>query len=194
VEVSNSTITPKEEGWSRKTIRRKVKKQNADLRDKYLHDLTSFASYHLVYIDEDGYDRRVGFRRTEWSPLCVMPIHTEKLHRGHRHHILPAYARDGVLLTHMFQSLTDGKVFEDFLEELFQWCGRWPQPESVLVIDNASFHRIARVGKICVEAGVISMYLPPYSPGLSPIEEFFPSEKHSTEGMGMCGSLSTMNF
>lgn len=175
VEVSNSTIsrTLKKEGWSRKTIRRKAKEQNADLRDKYLHDLTSFASYHLVYIDESGCDRRVGFRRTGWSPLGVTPTQTEKFHRGHRHHILPAYTQDGVLLARIFQGSTDGEVFEDFLEELLRWCGRWPQPKSVLVMDNASFHRTARVEEMCAEAGVILMYLPPYSPDLNPIEEFF---------------------
>ncbi|GAB7336309.1 hypothetical protein MBLNU13_g09053t1 [Cladosporium sp. NU13] len=175
VEVSNSTIsrTLKMEGWSKKTIRRRAKEQNADLRDKYSHDLTAFASRHLVYIDESGCDKRVGFRRTGWSPLGVAPVQIEKFHRGDRHHILPAYTQDGILLSRVFQGSTDGEVFEDFLEELLQWCGRWPQPKSVLVMDNASFHRTARVEELCAEAGVILMYLPPYSPDLNPIEEFF---------------------
>jgi transposase len=43
----------------------------------------------------------------------------------------------------------------------------------VLVIDNASFHRSDRVEELCAEAGVILVYLPPYSPDLNPIEEFF---------------------
>jgi len=40
-------------------------------------------------------------------------------------------------------------------------------------MDNASFHRSDRVEELCVEAGVILVYLPPYSPDLNPIEEFF---------------------
>jgi len=44
---------------------------------------------------------------------------------------------------------------------------------SVLIMDNASFHRTARVEDLCAEAGVILMYSPPYSPDLNPIEEFF---------------------
>lgn len=93
--------------------------------------------------------------------------------QGNRHHILPAYTQDGILLSRVFQGSTDCEVFEDFLEELLQWCGRWPQPKSVLVMDNASFHRTARVEELCAKAGVILMYLPPYSPDLNPIEEFF---------------------
>jgi len=175
VEVSKSTIsrTLKAEGWSKKTIRRKAREQNADLRDKYAHELTAFASHHLIYIDESGCDKRVGFRRTGWSPLGIAPVQTEKFHRGQRHHILPAYTQDGIMLARVYQGSTDGEVFEDFLEELLQWCGRWPQPKSVLVMDNASFHRTARVEELCADAGVILMYLPPYSPDLNPIEEFF---------------------
>jgi transposase len=38
---------------------------------------------------------------------------------------------------------------------------------------GASFHRTARVEQLCHEAGVKLVYLPPYSPDLNPIEEFF---------------------
>ena len=40
-------------------------------------------------------------------------------------------------------------------------------------MDNASFHRSSEIGQICAEAGVRLLYLPPYSPDLNPIEEFF---------------------
>jgi len=52
-------------GWTKKTIRRVAQQRNADLRDLYLYNLSnSFCSYHLVYVDESGCDKRVGFRRT----------------------------------------------------------------------------------------------------------------------------------
>lgn len=143
VEVSTLTISRmlKAEGWSKKTMRRKAKEQSADLRDKYMHELSAFALHHLLYIDESGCDRRVGFRWKGWSPVGTTPVQTERFHRGHRYHILPAYTQDGILLARIFHGSTDGEVFEDFLGELLQWCGRWPQPKSVLVMDNASFHR-----------------------------------------------------
>ncbi|GAB7336302.1 hypothetical protein MBLNU13_g09049t2 [Cladosporium sp. NU13] len=123
VDVSTSTIsrTLIAEGWSKKMVRRKAKEQSADLRDKYLHELSAFASCHLVYIDESGCDRRVGFRRTGWSPVGITPVQTERFHWGQRYHILPAYTQDGVLLARIYQGSTDGEVFEDFLGELLQW-------------------------------------------------------------------------
>jgi transposase len=63
-------------GWSKKAARRIAKEQNADLRDFYLHNLSAFRSYHLVYVDESGCDKWVGFRRTGWSPLVRRTIRT----------------------------------------------------------------------------------------------------------------------
>lgn len=51
-------------GWSKKAARQIAKERNADLRDFYLHNLSSFRSYQLVFVDESGCDKRPGFRRT----------------------------------------------------------------------------------------------------------------------------------
>jgi transposase len=40
-------------------------------------------------------------------------------------------------------------------------------------MDNASFHHSEQIESMCREAGVKLVYLPPYSPDLNPIEEFF---------------------
>jgi hypothetical protein len=73
---------------------------------------------------------------------------------------------------HVFQWSTDSSVFEDFIEQLLAHCGRWPEPKSVLMMDNSSFHRSERVAQLYSDAGVKPVYLPPYSPDLNPIEEF----------------------
>jgi len=142
--IPKSTIsrTLRSAGWSKKTVRRVAKEQNPDLRDFYLYNLSSFHSYHLVFVDESGCDKRVGFRRTGWSPLGTSPVQVTQFHRGQRYHILPAYNQNGVLLSRVFQGSTDSEVFEDFVEQLLSHCGRWPEPNSVLVMDNASFSSI----------------------------------------------------
>jgi hypothetical protein len=78
------------------------KEQNADLRNFYLHNLSDFKAYHLVYGDESGCDKRIGFRRTGWSPLGLTPLQVSKFHRDQRWQILPAYAQDGVVLSGVF--------------------------------------------------------------------------------------------
>jgi hypothetical protein len=150
-----------------------AKERNADLRDHYLYNLSAFQSWQLVYVDESGCDKRISFRRTGWSPLGVAPIQVARFHRDRRWQILPAYTQDGIFLSRVYQGSTDSSVLEDFIEQLLAHCGTWPEPKSVLVMDNASFHRSERVAQLCQDAGVKLVYLPPYSPDLNPIEEYF---------------------
>jgi transposase len=160
-------------GWTKKAARQISREQNADLRDYYLYNLSPYASYQLVFVDESGCDKRAGFRRTGWSPVGVTPVQISQFHRDQRYQILPAYAQDGIVLSRVFQGSTDASVFEDFIEQLLQHCNRWPGPKSVLIMDNASFHCTERIKQMCSDAGVKLMYLPPYSPDLNPIEELF---------------------
>jgi transposase len=160
-------------GWSKKTAKQRASERNADLRDYYLHNLSEFRSYHLVFVDESGCDKRIGFRRTGWSPLGVTPAQVSRFYRDQRYQILPAYSQGGIVLSRVFQGSTDAVVFEDFIKELLQHCGKWPEPKSVIVMDNASFHHSEQVKQMCQDAGVKLAYLPPYSPDLNAIEEFF---------------------
>ena len=76
-------------------------------------------------------------------------------------------------MSRVFQGSTAASMFEDFIEQLLHHCGRWPEPKSVLIMDNASFHHTDRITELCSNASVKLLYLPPYSPDLNPIEEFF---------------------
>lgn len=175
IQVTTCSISRalKYNGWSKKSAKQSAMERNADLRDAYFHFISDFCSYHLVYVDESGCDKRIGFRRTGWSPLGITPSQVTKFHGGQRYQILPAYSQDGIVLSRVFQGSTDASVFEDFIKELLHHCGKWPEPKSVLVMDNASFHHSEGIEQICSQAGVKLVYLPPYSPDLNPIEELF---------------------
>jgi transposase len=170
---SSISRTLRSVGWSKKNIRRVAKERSSELRNFYLYKLSSFHSYQVVYVDESGCDTRAGFRRTGWSNRGTTPVQVASFHRGQRYQILPAYTQDGILLSRVFQGSTDRAVFEDFIEQLLHHCGKWPEPKSVLIMDNASFHRGPRIRQMCDAAGVKLLYLPPYSPDLNPIEEQF---------------------
>lgn len=43
---------------------------------------------------------------------------------------------------------TDTNVFEGFPERHLLFCGRYPEPRSVIFMDNASFHFSARIDKL----------------------------------------------
>lgn len=50
--------------WSKKAARRVAQERHADLRDFYLYISSTLCSYQLVFVDESGCDKRIGFRRT----------------------------------------------------------------------------------------------------------------------------------
>jgi hypothetical protein len=56
--------------------------RNANLCDIYSRNLSAFQSYQFVYINECWCDKRIGFRRTGWSPLRVAPVGVARFH-GH---------------------------------------------------------------------------------------------------------------
>jgi transposase len=85
----------------------------------------------------------------------------------------------------------DADSFNRFIRDLMPYMNPWPQPRSVLVMDNCSIHHGPEVAALCAEryvsfhalffvlkakpcySGVRLYYLPPYSPDLNPIEESF---------------------
>jgi transposase len=138
-----------------------------------MHRISQHKSHQLVFVDESGCDRRAGYRRWGWSPKGSSPIEVTKFGRGKRWHILPAYAQDGILLRRVYQGSTDSDLFEDFIAQLLHHCGRYPEPKSVIVMDNASWHRSEKILQLCQDAGVVLEFLPPYSPDFNPIEEYF---------------------
>ncbi len=54
--------------------------------------------------------------------------------------------------------------------------------KSVIVLDNCSIHHVPEVIKLLEDAGILVMFLPPYSPDFNPIEETFSSVKYSIPG------------
>lgn len=138
-----------------------------------LHEISSLRPDQLVFIDETGLDRSVGTRRKGWTLRGKRPRQTKRFHRSRMFQILSAYNQDGVIHFRVYEGSTDSRVFEDFIEELLPYCGKWPNPRSSLIMDNASFHHSKIMQQLCDDAGLILRYLLLYSPDLNPIEGFF---------------------
>lgn len=197
IEVSPSSITRllKSAGWTRKSSHRVAKQRNAQLRDLYLYKISKYKSYQMIFIDESGADKRDGFRKKGWAPSGVTPVQVGRFNREQRCQILAAYTQDGVELARVYPGSTDAALFMDFIEQLLQHCGRWPDAKSVLIMDNASFHRSDEIEQMCAEAGVELVYLPPYSPDFNPIEEFFAELKNFIKNPGPeLSELSKQDF
>ena len=64
----------------------------------------------------------------------------------------------------------DHKLFELWFEERLL---KAIKPDTVIVMDNASFHRKKVLVKLAQKSSCSVIFLPTYSPALNPIEKFW---------------------
>lgn len=146
----------------------------------------------LVFLDESSLDTRVTYRLNGWSwrgqrarvrshfvrgNRCVGASWCMRITHRHSYSILPAITIDGMLYSELRRGAFDGDSFLAYLERLLPLMSPYPGPRSVLVMDNCAIHHVPGVAELCESYGVKLVYLPPYSPDLNPIEEFFSALK-----------------
>ncbi|KAI9148686.1 hypothetical protein HJFPF1_10727 [Paramyrothecium foliicola] len=177
VDVSPATITRALQSaeWTHKNTRRIARQRRPELRHFYQYRLKrgGYKSYHLIFIDESGLDRSIGVRKKGWAPKGITPVQTAHFQREERYQILAAYTQRGIKLSCVYRGTTDTATFLDFVEQLLHHCGKWPEPESVLVMDNAAIHCSDDIKQMCDRAGVKLEMTAPYTPDTNPIEGYF---------------------
>ena len=80
----------------------------------------------------------------------------------------------GVVSSLVFQGATDAEAFATFVEQLLVPKLR---RGDVVILDNLSSHKTARVQAALDRVGARLLFLPPYSPDLNPIEKMWSKVK-----------------
>ena len=91
--------------------------------------------------------------------------------------MLPALSLDGILHLEVVENAVTGADFRRFVEGLLLQMNEFPLPNSVLVIDNASIHKIDGIRELVEDRSARLLYLPSYSPDFNPIELAFSTIK-----------------
>jgi transposase len=126
-------------------------------------------SERLVFVDEMG-------AHTSLTPLYGYSRKGERVHlqvprnRGMNTTLLASMTLGGMGETMAVEGSTNREVFEAYVEHVLA-----PTLEAgkVVVMDNLSSHKPARVKELIESRGCELIYLPAYSPDLNPIEEAF---------------------
>lgn len=77
---------------------------------------------------------------------------------------------DQILAPMQYNGTTDAPLFEFWFE---QWLLPCLPDDAVIVMDNASFHSKENLNLIAQNHNKQIIFLPPYSPELNPIENFW---------------------
>lgn len=138
---------------------------------------THFRPEQLVFADESHFNRLTLRRPFAWSIRGERATRQDFFIRGTKYSILPAISQDGIIHLEVLENAITGDDFRRFVEGLLPRMNKWPLPNSVLVIDNASIHKVAGIRELVEESGARLLYLPAYSPDLNPIELAFSTIK-----------------
>lgn len=134
----------------------------------------------LVFVDESGchiaMTPRYGWAKRGQRAYGVVPRN-----RGQNTTILAALSLGGVQAAMTLPGPADTLVFEAFVEQVLVPTLR---PGQIVVLDNLSIHKSEKAQRLIESCGCQLLFLPPYSPDLTPIEEMWSKLKARLRRMG----------
>ena len=154
-----------------------MERNEQDREDFKRNILVHYRPEQLVFADESHFNRLTLRRPYAWAKRGDRASRYEFQFRGSKYSILPALSLDGILHLEVVENAVTGAAFRRFVEGLLPRMNKWPLPNSVLVVDNASIHKVAGIRELVEDHGMRLMFLPSYSPDLNPIELSFSSIK-----------------
>lgn len=136
---------------------------------EYLEQIQAIPENRLVYVDETGIDKCLD--RPYGRALRGKKVYgIVRGHRFARTSIIAAQAGKRILAPLQYKGLMHCEFFEYwFMNNLMPLLDE----NSVVIMDNASFHRKKRLKELVKGHKINIIFLPPYSPELNPIEHFW---------------------
>ena len=100
--------------------------------------------------------------------------------------MLLALSLDSILHLEVVENAVMGADFCQFLEGLLLQMNEFPLPNSVLVINNMSIHKVNGIRELVEDCDAHLLYLPSYSPNFNPIELAFSTIKQCLHSNHNC--------
>ena len=123
----------------------------------------------LVFIDETAAStnmtRRYGRGTRGDRLICKVP-------HGHwkTSTFVAALRHKGITAPFLLDGPMNGLTFRAYIEQILAPTLR---RGDIVIMDNVGVHKVAGIREAIEARGAILLYLPPYSPDLNPIEQFF---------------------
>ena len=173
-------------GYTRKKKSCTYYEQDPKKVDMFLKELSNLSHLTPVYIDETGFE--IYFHREYGRSLKGQLIKGKVFGRRYQRISLVAGLINGELIAPMTYEET---MTSDFFEAWFQkFLLPTLSTPSVIIMDNARFHRMSRLERLCEVYGHRLLPLPPYSPEYNPIEKIWAHiKKHLRKVLPNCDTF-----
>jgi transposase len=134
----------------------------------------------FVFVDESGTNIALT-RRYGWAPHDQRATGSVPRNQGKNTTLVAALAPDGVHVPWMIEGAMDTATFAWYITEQLAPTLR---PGQVVVLDNLSVHKAERIRQAIEARHCHLLFLPPYSPDCTPIEQAFSKLKAILRGLG----------
>ena len=132
-----------------------------------METLKTIPSENLVYVDECGIDQYL-YREFAYSPRGQKVIERISGKKFKRTNILAGICQGEWVAPMEYGGTTDSILFEFWFENCLL---KEVRPGSVIILDNATFHKKSVLPDLAQKKNCRVLFLPPYSPDLNPIEK-----------------------
>jgi len=161
--------------------RKRVKRVYEKVTDmKVIHERKAFAMKYrnvpdstLVYLDETGINLH-SMENYGYSPKNT-PVNVLVKPRGTNVSIMVLISNSSILHYKFVDGPYNAELFVKFLQECLDKNITFQK--RILLMDNVRFHKTLALKNFLVSKKIVFDFIPPYSPQLNPIEEFFSAAK-----------------
>ena len=163
-------------GFTRKKVQRIALQRSMAFRALFMANTIIFSQDKFVWVDETGCNFKDMLRKYGYAFSGERAAIQHLLVRGQRISSIAAICTDGLIALETTPNSVNGEKFFDFVRgslipEMMPFDGH--NPKSIVVMDNCSIHHVQQVSELFLNAGILVLYLPPYSPDMNPIELLF---------------------
>jgi transposase len=142
-------------------------------RSSYLKKLEHITDENRVYIDESGMDGNISKERG-WGKRGEQ-LKSKKSGKYYlRTNIIAGLNGKKSIAPFVFYGACNTELFNDWVEIFLI---KELKVGQTVILDNASFHKSPRTKELIESVGCNVLFLPPYSPDLNPIEQFWANMK-----------------
>lgn len=132
-----------------------------------MEKLKTIPAERLIYVDETGIDQYL-YREYAYSPRGQKVVAKISGRKYKRTNILAGLCGREWVAPLEYGGTTDSVLFEYWFEHCLL---KEIKSGSVIVLDNAAFHRKSVLPSLAEAYNCHALFLPPYSPDLNPIEK-----------------------
>lgn len=155
--------------------------KNIETRQTYAREIQFVSDSNLVFLDETGANMHHS-RNYGYSAKNVKAYKVVKSNRGVNISCMVAISNTGIIGFEIKDGAFDGSSFKCFIQDKLVRHFEVNRFD-ILIMDNCSFHHRKDVLQLLDDNNIRYRFLPPYSPQLNPIEEYFSHFKSKLSSM-----------